>query len=95
MTTAQVVETSVTNISLSEDYSHPDDKRVDLLYLAEAIFLNKSRTHSSEQQNTHTAFADKKWQQLKTIQQGKINSSICEISEVSDRPASAKLPIFF
>ena len=25
MTTAQVVETSVTNNSLSEDYSHPDD----------------------------------------------------------------------
>ena len=25
MTTAQVVETPVTNNSLSEDYSHPDD----------------------------------------------------------------------
>ena len=25
MTTAQVIETSVTNNSLSEDYSHPDD----------------------------------------------------------------------
>ena len=28
MTTAQVVKTSVTNNSLSEDYSHPDDHTI-------------------------------------------------------------------
>ena len=57
ITTAQVVETSVTNNSLTEDYSHPEDHySVD----KQLILLGSNSLHSSHLVSCleHTTFED-------------------------------------
>ena len=50
MTTTQVVETSVTNNSLSKDYPHPDDhtKQIRLVKRELALNTNKFCVYSEE-----------------------------------------------
>ena len=59
MTTAQVVETSVTNNSLSKDYLHPDDHAKQLIFL---LFSGASdNRHNLEGTTSEFWLAYKQW----------------------------------